>query len=113
MIIAVRIAGRVKNKIKDSETLKRLNLDRKFTAVTVSDSDSVRMGMVKSVAHMVAYGSINDDLVKKLSKRKGSKDNVYHLHPPRGGFRKSSKVAAPKGILGFNEDISKLVERML
>ena len=41
------------------------------------------------------------------------KDNVYHLHPPIGGFKKSSKVAAPKGILGKNEDITKLVGRML
>jgi len=114
MIVVVRIAGQVKNKKKDNETLKRLKLGKKFTATLVDGKDNVRMGMIKSVSHMVSYGEVPEDFVKTLkTKRLGSTENVFHLHPPIGGFKKSSKVAFPKGILGNNKDILKLVGRML
>jgi len=113
MILVIRIAGQVKNKAKDNETLKRLKMNKKFTAILVDEKDVVRMGMVKAVGYMVAYGSVSDDFVKEMKKARKDKDGVFFLHPPRGGFKKSSKVAAPKGILGEHEDISKLVGRML
>jgi len=112
-VLVLRIAGRVKNDKKDNETLKRLKMNKKFTAILVDDNDSVRMGMVRSVGHMVSYGKVDEDFVKKLSSKRTPKSGVYFLHPPRGGFKKSSKVAAPRGILGENKDIVKLVERML
>jgi len=112
-ILVVRIAGRTKNKKEDNETLKRLKLNKKFTAVLVEDKDVIRMGMVKAVGHMVAYGTIDDAFLKKLNSERTAKKGVYFLHPPRGGFRKSSKVAAPKGILGKHKDIIKLAGRML
>ncbi|MBS3073505.1 50S ribosomal protein L30 [Candidatus Pacearchaeota archaeon] len=37
----------------------------------------------------------------------------FSLHPPRGGFKKSIKYAYPKGVLGNNKDLNKLIERML
>ena len=113
VILAVRIAGQVKNKIKDNETLKRLKMNKKFTAILVEDSDAIRMGMVKSVAHMVAYGNVDATFVKELNSKREAREGIYFLHPPRGGFKKSSKVATPKGILGKHEDITKLVGRML
>jgi len=111
MIVVVRIAGRVKQKKKDIETMNRLKIRKKFSAVLVDRKDRVRMGMVNAVDKCVAYGPVSEDLIKKMDSRK--KEDVYFLHPPRGGFKKSSKVAAPKGILGDNKDIAKLVERML
>lgn len=113
VVLVVRIAGQVKNKVKDNETLKRLKMNKKFTAVLVEEDDIIRMGMVRSVWHMVAYGKVDDAFVKELDKERPAKDGVYFLHPPRGGFKKSSKVAAPKGILGKHEDIVKLAGRML
>ena len=112
-ILVVRIAGQVKNKVKDNETLKRLKLNKKFTCTLIEDSDVVRMGMVASVAHMVAYGSVDETFVKDLKSKRKDAEGVFFLHPPIGGFKKSSKVAAPKGILGKHEDITKLVGRML
>jgi len=109
----VRIAGQVKNRKKDNETLKRLKMISKFSAVFVEEKDSVKMGMVKSVAHMVAFGKVGEDFVKELKKKRPAKDGVHFLHPPRGGFKKSSRLPAPKGILGEHEDIVKLVGRML
>ena len=109
----VRIAGQVKNRKKDNETLKRLKMNKKFSAILIEADDAVRMGMVRSVGHMVAYGNVDDAFVKELKSSRKDKEGVYFLHPPRGGFKKSSKVAAPKGILGKHDDIVKLVGRML
>lgn len=114
MILIVRIAGRVKNKEIEDETLKRLNLHRKFNAVLIEDNDKVAIGMIKAVKHMTAFGRVKEDFVKELKKKRPSKNGKYFtLHPPIGGFKKSSKLPAPEGILGEHEDITKLVERML
>ncbi|MFH1823411.1 MAG: 50S ribosomal protein L30 [archaeon] len=39
--------------------------------------------------------------------------NFFRLHPPRGGFKKSTKLPGPKGILGKNPKINELIEKML
>ena len=113
MIFVVRIAGQVKNKKKDNETLKRLKMGRKFAAILVDEKDDVRMGMVRAVDKLVAYGKVDEAFVKELKKARKDKGGVYFLHPPRGGFKKSSRLPTPKGILGKNKDITKLARRML
>ena len=110
-ILVLRIAGQVANRKKDNETLNRLKMRKKFTAILVEEKDGIRMGMVRAVGHMVAYGDVGEDFVKSMKGR--LKDGVYHLHPPRGGFKESSRLPTPKGILGKHEDIVKLVGRML
>lgn len=112
-VLVLRIAGQVKNKIKDNETMKRLKMNKKFTAILVEDSDAIRMGMVRAVGHMVAYGKVDDAFVKELDSKRKAKEGVYFLHPPRGGFKKSSRLPTPKGILGEHKDIVKLAGRML
>lgn len=113
-ILVIRIAGQVKNKKKDEETLNRLKLRKKFSSILVDSKDKIRMGMIESVSYMVSYGEVNDDFVKDLRQKRGKKNsNIFFLHPPVGGFKKSSKVAFPKGILGKQEDITKLASRML
>jgi len=112
MIFVIRIAGQVKNKKKDNETLKRLKLNRKFAAILIDEKDKIRIGMINAVNYMVAYGKIDETFTKELIKKRG-KGPVFHLHPPRGGFKKSSKVSTPKGILGEHDDITKLAGRML
>jgi ribosomal protein L30/L7E len=113
MILVLRIAGRPGQQKRINETFKRLKLTRKFTCILVDENDKVRMGMVESLRDYVAFGFISDDFVKELKEKRGKEDDVFHLHPPIGGFKKSSKVAAPKGILGRHEDIIKLAGRML
>ena len=112
-ILVIRIAGQAKNKISNNETLSRLKLRRKFTSTLVDSEDKIRMGMVQAVAHMVSYGEVDEAFVKDLNTKRPAKEGVHFLHPPVGGFKKSSKVAAPKGILGKNIDITKLAGRML
>ena len=111
--LVVRIAGQVKNKIKDNETMKRLKLNRKFTAILVEEDDNIRMGMVNAVSKKVAFGKVDAAFVKELDSKREAKEGVYFLHPPRGGFKKSSRLPTPKGILGEHEDIVKLAGRML
>jgi len=113
VVLVVRIAGQVKNKIKDNETLKRLKMNKKFASVLVEEDDKIRMGMVGAVGHMVAYGKVDAAFVKELNSKRKAKEGVYFLHPPRGGFKKSSRLPTPKGILGEHEDIVKLAGRML
>ena len=109
----VRIAGQVKNLKTQNETMRRLKLGKKFTAILVEEDDKVRMGMVQSIDKKVAYGKVSDEFLKELNEKRPAKNGVYFLHPPRGGFKKSSRLPTPKGILGKHEDFVKLVGRML
>ncbi len=111
--LVVRIAGQVKNLGSQNETMYRLKIRKKFTAILVEESDAIRMGMVRSVDKKVAYGKVDEKFLKELNEKRPAKDGVYYLHPPRGGFKKSSRLPTPKGILGEHEDIVKLVGRML
>ena len=114
MIAVIRIAGQPKMKSKDKETLNRLKLRKKFSCALIDEKDGIRMGMVRAVQDSVAYGSVDDKLVKELKEKRGKEGkDVFFLHPPIGGFKKSSKIPAPKGILREHEDISKLLRRML
>lgn len=113
MIFVIRISGQVKNKEKDNETLRRLKLEKKFSATFIDENDAVRMGMVRAVAHKVSFGVVDNDFVKKLNAARTAKEGIYFLHPPRGGFKKSSKVQAPKGILGKQDDFAKFAEKFL
>jgi large subunit ribosomal protein L30 len=138
MILVIRIVGQAAIKKDVEETLRRLNMHRKLASTLISKDDDVKMGMLKKVAERVSYGEISDDLVKDiilkrgetlLGKKVAEKDipsviesikkgewkikRFFRLHPPIGGFKKSTKVGAPKGILGENKDIAKLAGRML
>ena len=115
MIAIIRIHGQVGLRGKIAETLNRLKLRRKFVCVLVDEKDEGRMGMVNSVKEFVAYGRVDDKFVKDLENKRGKdkKKGFFRLHPPVGGFKKSSKQLAPKGILGEHKDISKLLGRML
>lgn len=113
VVLVIRIAGQVKNLKTQNETMNRLKLRKKFTAILVEESDAVRMGMVRSLDKKVAYGNVSDDFVKELKEKRPAKNGVHFLHPARGGFKKSSRLPTPKGILGEHEDIVKLAGRML
>ena len=58
-----------------------------------------------------------DEVIKGLNSGKSLKEMglrpYLKLHPPRGGFKKSTKLPYPQGILGNNNEIEKLVKKML
>jgi len=136
MILVLRIHGQVGLKHTINETLYRLKIRRKLACTLIDKEDKIMVGMLNSVRDYVAFGEISDELAKKLIEKRGEtlegkpiKDagkvledikkgewkikRFFRLHPPVGGFKRSTKLHSPKGILGENKEISKLVERML
>ena len=58
------------------------------------------------------YGDISQGVLK-IKDIKNMKP-IFRLHPPRKGFKKSTKKAiTEKGELGFRNDIDKLILRMI
>jgi len=51
-------------------------MNKKFTAILIEEDDSVRMGMVGAVAHMVAYGKVDETFVKELNSKRPAKEGV-------------------------------------
>ena len=126
MIAVIRIHGQVKLKKVIAETLDRLRMRKKFVCVLIDEKDRVRMGMVKKVQDYVAYGKVDDKFIEELKKKRGEKIKAgedkgkmkpyFRLHPPLGGFKKSTKKSVgEKGVLGKWKDgeITKLLGRML
>ena len=118
-LAVIRISGQVRIKNDVKETLDKLRLRRKLTCIFVDEKDDVRIGMINAVRNFVCFGEVDKILIDKTIEKRGQKDikGVYRgfcrLHPPVGGFKKSTKADYPKGILGPNKDIAKLLERML
>lgn len=116
-IAVIRIKGQVGLNSDVKETLHRLRIRRKYACVVFENPSDVHKGMIKSVRNFVAYGEMSDATYKKLVDARGKKDSegnlkpFFRLHPPRGGAK--TKVHYPKGILGENKEMDKLVERML
>ena len=127
MIAIVRIHGRVDLSSDIRETLDRLRIRKKFNCVFIDEKDAVKMGMLKKVKDYVMYGEVSKEFMEKVieargelkeinDKKKKTLENIkpwIKLHPPRGGFKKSTKLQVPKGILGKHQDISKIMEKML
>lgn len=138
MIIAIRISGIVDKTKKINETLFRMRLRRKYSAVLLKETQE-NLKLLQEVRNFVAFGQINEETLKLLIEKRakligGKKGKIdaskiigqldknklsdigikpyFRLHPPIGGIK--SKIHYPKGILGDNkEDINKLVRRML
>lgn len=119
MIAVLRISGQVNLDHDIAETLRRLRLGKKLTVTFVDEKNPVEMGMVKFVCSQVSYGEVDKKLMDAIIAKRGQKDTkgkyrgFCRMHPPIGGFKKSTKLDAPKGVLGHNKEIAKLLERML
>lgn len=123
-IAVIRISGKVDVVPKVKKTFEELKMDRKFSCIIVEDKPEV-MGMVKRIQDHVCFGPIKENVLKELILKRGKfnkKDidmdkavlkKVFHLHPPRGGFKKSTFLSYPRGILGMNEKINELILKML
>jgi ribosomal protein L30/L7E len=120
MVIAVlRISGQVDLNKDIKETMDRLKIQRKYTCTFVEEKDVVRMGMVHFVTSFVAYGEVDKKLMDEIIAKRGQKDSngkyrgFCRLAPAVGGLKKSSKLNYPRGVLGNNTEIAKLLVRMI
>jgi len=138
MIIAIRISGIVETDTSVEESLFRLRLRRKYSAVLVKPTKE-NLILLKQLRSFIAYGNIDKDtLLLLLEKRAKSQKNkkidadyivssldkkslsdlgikpFFRLHPPRGGIDSKIHFGRKKGVLGDNkEKINLLVRRML
>ena len=136
MIIAIRMAGLTSTRAKQEATMETLMLRKKYNCVLLTKEDLPR---IASVREMMTFGEVDDATLKLVLSKRGVKNNkpienvdevikglnagktlkqlgvkpYMRLHPPIGGFKKSTKMPYPQGILGNNKDIAKLVKRML
>lgn len=136
MIVVIRISGMVEMLSYSQETLFRMGLRRKYSAVLLKET-SESLNLLQNVRNFVAFGRIDPKVMEELiSKRGKSKDGkrvdakkvaeiiekegieksgilpFFRLHPPRKGI--DSKRHFPEGVLGDNkEKINDLVRRML
>lgn len=116
-IAIIRIKGQLDLHPDVKKTFALLKLARKFSCVVIEDKPET-VGMLRKIQNHVIYGYINEETLRELMSKRGKADKketeqVFSLHPPRGGFKKSSKLMWPKGILGKNEKINEFILRML
>ena len=136
MILAIRISGHVEMPKDAEETLFRMRMRKKYSAVLLKETQESQ-NLLQVVRNFIAYGKIDQKTLEELlSKRAKSLDKkkvdakktaeiilnegiektgikpFFRLHPPRKGI--DSKLHYPKGVLGDNGDkINELVRRML
>lgn len=113
-IAIIRIKGPIKVNREMNKTMYMLRLRRKNVCVVVEDTKQ-NLGMIKKIKDYVTYGEIDEETLKLLKEKRGIKNKVFfRLHPPRGGFKKTTKLLWPKGILGNQgKEINKLIKKML
>ncbi len=117
MIAVIRIRGQVGLNKEVKETLFRLRIRRKYACVVFEKPNQAQLGAIKKMRNFISYGEISEETYKKLVEARGKKDKdgklkpFFRLHPPRKGAK--TKFHYPKGILGENKEIDKLIERML
>ena len=115
MIVVIRIRGSMETRHEVEETLARhLHLTRKFHCAVFSTDIK---GWLQKAKDYITWGPIDDATFKELIAKRGAgmEQRLYRLHPPVGGFKKSTKIAFPKGELGKRsaEPMKKLLLRML
>jgi large subunit ribosomal protein L30 len=144
MIIAIRIAGQVEIKKDIKATLERLRLKKKYASVLLKEEKEVLGMLKKVsnyVAFGRISKEVLNELIMKRARLPGNKPieakkfspamleeihsgkkkladfglkPFFRLHPPRGGFKKTTKELYPVGVLGnWNGDINKLIKKML
>jgi len=117
MIAAIRIRGQVGLKREIKETLYRLRLRKKYVCVVLVKPNEAQLGALKSLRNFIAFGEISDATYKKIVEARGKKDKdgklkpFFSMHPARGGMK--TKLHYPKGVLGENKEMDKLIGRML
>ena len=138
MIVAIRISGIVGVSRKFEESLIRIRLRRKYSAVLLQENETNRK-ILNNLKDYVAYGEISKEMLIKLIELRGKsiekkkvdakkiaseieKKNLgklglkpfFRLHPPRKGIESKKHFGVGKGELGNNkEKINELLEKML
>ena len=137
MILVIRIRGVIDIPADVKETLYRLRIRRKYSAVLLEDNEDNRK-LLQTIRNYVSFGIIGEEMLEKLIRERGiSKDKkkidvkkiveglkkkklnelglkpFFRLHPPRKGIESKKHYGVGKGVLGEHKKIDELVGRML
>lgn len=137
MYAVVRLRGKRGTPKKILDTMKMLNLKKKFNCTIVPENDSYE-GMLKKVENFVTWGEINEDVLSKLledrveldedTDRSEILENIQggkkltelnlkpniSLSPPSPSLSNSLKEIYPEGEAGYRGgNINELLERMI
>ena len=138
MILVIRIVGDVEIRNDVKETMFRMGIRRKYSAVLMEDNETTHH-ILDKVRNFVAYGPISKEMISELITKRGQKlagkktdvagaiagvekkdlrefglKPFFRLHPPRGGIDSKIHFGKKKGVLGDNkEKINDLLRRML
>ncbi|MEK6888706.1 MAG: hypothetical protein AABW80_01220 [Nanoarchaeota archaeon] len=138
MIIVIRIAGNVDIWGRVEESLSRIRLRRKYSAVLLKETKE-NLDILNHLRNFVAFGKLTEEQIEKLISARGiAKDKkkvdakkviqelktgkvdelsikpFFRLHPPRSGIDSKLHFGTKRGVLGDHKDkIFKLLERML
>src|SRR3972149_4733270 len=97
MLAILRVRGRIGVREDAKITMHMTGFEKKHSLAIIAPTPSV-MGMVKRSKDYLTWGEVSQKTVDLLKEKKGAK-TVYHLAPPRRGF-KSLKKKWPLGDLG-------------
>jgi large subunit ribosomal protein L30 len=139
MYLVIRISGMVGLQRKIVESLDRIRLRRKYSAVLLDETPENNK-LLLNIRNFVAYGRISEKNIVKLIDKRGQKIEknkkidakkisselgkkklsdfglkpFFRLHPPRKGIESKKHFGVGKGVLGDNkEKINDLLEKML
>ena len=75
-VLVIRIAGQVKNKAKDNETLKRLKMRRKFSCVLVDEKDQI--WVADACNHRIQVFDTEGNLVRLWGSQGKAQGRLYY-----------------------------------
>ena len=112
-LAVIRVRGQVSLRHDMLNTLRMLNLKKKNNCVLVEDTPQIN-GMIQKIRSLITYGPANEESVKALKTRRGTK--TFKLNPPRKGYgRKGIKMSFKQGGAygDRGEKINDLIMRMV
>ena len=140
MLAVIRIRGTVGVRKELKDAFRMLNLEKMNRCVLVPDKPELT-GMVLKVKDFVTWGTISDDVLSELVRKRGRTEHderleekkvkeavgrikegktrdvikpYFRLSPPSKGFRGSVKQHYPRGAAGNRGDkINELLKRMM
>jgi len=110
-LAVIRVRGLVGVRADIKEALSALKLRKKHACVIVDDTRVLR-GQLRKCKDYVTYGTITDETKRSLEAR-GAKSGVFHLPPPRGGWKSTKRGVNAGGALGDRGAMDGLLKRIL
>ncbi|MFA6073545.1 MAG: uL30 family ribosomal protein [Candidatus Woesearchaeota archaeon] len=114
-LAAVLIRGLIGVNKDVKDTLRMMNMIKKFSCIVVEDNP-VNKGMMNKCKDYITYGELSVETLQELDSKRKKQNNHYALPPPRGGFeRMGTKTPyTTKGALGYRGDkMNDLIKKMI